>query len=478
MADFKFNRKIRRKILQLAKGNTGSGFGLGNGNITAIKGNSPTANPFMQPKMMGLNVGSKFYFPNYYQTWDISAWRLACDQAINMAFPSSYGTMIEWVESSSPFIKSLKREIKISTSKVPIYLLDENGVKDEIWTKEICEKKWFRKLRQIINLMHFDGFGAVNFDPIGNQIFKYPIQNIDYINQAVKRSTYEPMAVENCKENENLLFIQHSNDYTDLLGWMQPISRAFIEMNQNSSNWLMAGKRFSNPIPVVYYPQSDVSSNWNGSEAVNTYREEAELILRNFDPSNGLTAPYTLDNQGKMVKALDLDFISPKSGGSAYKVYEDFNEIRKNEIREMIMLSTLTSSGGLHGTKGLGEVHERKFEDVIIDIISDELDILNDETDFLKKVRSFYKNMPENLHFGIDKAKQWEITEVIQISNLVNQNGYQLKPEFFTELGLDITMLQKAVTQTDNKQIQVPTENESIYKLAIKDKKKNWFSFI
>ena len=55
MADFKFNRKIRRKILQLAKENTGSGFGLGNGNITAIKGNSPTVNPFLQPKMMGLN---------------------------------------------------------------------------------------------------------------------------------------------------------------------------------------------------------------------------------------------------------------------------------------------------------------------------------------------------------------------------------------------------------------------------------------
>jgi hypothetical protein len=485
------NRKTRRILERLEKlekfeKNTGSGWGFGDPkNIPAV-GDKTSVNPFYLPKETGWNIINKTFPNNYYLEWDLSKWRSACDQAMKMGYPIQLAALYSWTFESSAFVQSLFRELEVAISKIPVWLVDINGDKDEIWTKEICDKKWFKDICREIVFTNFWGFTGLNFDPINNKVYKYPLQDIDPINQFLRRTTFDIFEGLNFSEYNNLLYIQHNTSYESFLGWMQPISRSFIQMNINKNNWVMAGKRNAYPIMTAGYPQADEglsTDEFGVSTNINSYRTQAENIIQNADPSAGIAYPYTKDERGNIIKSIDVDYINNKSSSNAYKIFEDFNEKEKDEIREMILLGTLSSSAGKNGARSLGEVHERKYEDVINHIVEVQvLSFLNDPTNFLWKVKSFYKNFPENMFFAINKAKQWDLKEVSQLSTILVQNGKRIKTEFFIEIGIDESMIedipQQVIKNSTKLKEPVRIEKQSI---EIPEKKSilnvfSWFS--
>jgi hypothetical protein len=216
---------------------------------------------------------------------------------------------------------------------------------------------------------------------------------------------------------------------------MQPITRAFIAMNQNEGYWLGAGRKLAFPMLMVGYPQGDKAYDATGVE-FNPFKVQAEDILANADPTNGLVFPYTLDPQGNIQKSLDVEFVNPGSAGRAYGTFLDFNDSKKNEIREMCFGGTLTSDAGKFGTKGLGKVHEHKLESTIDDIVEYCISILNDPEDFLRKLPKFYKNFPKGRKFDINRVKTMELEEIALLSNAITQNGKRLTIDFFVANGL------------------------------------------
>ena len=213
---------------------TAGGWGLGNQISKPATGQQPSVNPFMVPKAAGLNVHSQTYPSNYFVEWNLSTWRTACDQAIKMGYTMSYATLVSWAYECSPFIRSLFEALGSAIERIPITIVDKNGNNLDVWTKELCEATWTIQLRKEILFSYFWGFTGINFDPINKKIYKYPMQDIDPINQLLKQSTFSFYDGIRFGDNDNLLFIQPSTSYEAFLGWMQPITRSFIQMNLKS----------------------------------------------------------------------------------------------------------------------------------------------------------------------------------------------------------------------------------------------------
>ena len=413
---------------------TSGGWGVGNTKSKPASGQAPAVNPFMIPKASGLNVISQTFPSNYYVEWNLSTWRAACDQAIKFGYPVSYATLVSWVFESSPFVQSLFRAISSPIGKTPFIVVDEKGNELPQWTEELCNKSWNRQLRKEIALSHFWGFVGINFDPINGKIYKYPMQDLDPISRMLRQNTYSYFDGINFSDNDNLLFIQPSTSYESFLGWMQPIARSFIQMNVNKTHWVSAGKRLAFPLITIGYPQDDGALDENGI-SINPYKLQAENIAANIDPSKGLVYPYTTDEKGQIRKAVEIEFEKPGTAAKSHEIFKDFNDEEKNEIREMILGGTLTSSvSSSGGSRALGEVHNEKFDNVIMDLIEYVETYLNDE--YIKKISKFYTNFPTGCRFIANKAKEMSIDDIEKISTVLVANGKRLTDEFFEAQGL------------------------------------------
>lgn len=424
-------RRARRALLKA----NGGGYGSGNTVAVPAHGQNPSVNPFIIPKQSGLNTITQMFPSNYYVDWDLTTWRAACDQASKQGFPINYAALTSWTFESSAFIQSLFNKMADAIMKVPCFLEDSKGNKNEIWTQEICDKRWFQELRQEILFSYFWGFSGLNFDPINNKIYKYPMQNIDPINRFLRESTFNFTDGLKFADNVNLLFVQPSTSYERFLGWMQPITRMYIQMNLNSNNWIQAGRRLAFPFFTIGYPASDNEIK-NGTYQINPLRLDAENYAANVDPSKTLISPYTLTADGKAQMSLLVDAKDSNSKQNAHKIYQEFNEDGKNDLRELVFGGNLTGSAGKYGTKGLGEVHEVQLKNAVAAKNEFILSVLNDPNDFLAKIRVFYKNMPKDLRFGTNRTKEFDIEEIKELSKAVVENGNRLKPSFFIKYGI------------------------------------------
>lgn len=441
-------RWARRHPEQVQLSNSGGGYGLGFPNAKPAQGQQPVVNPVMQPKPGGLNVTSLIFPSNYYQEWNLTTWRAACEQAIRMGYPIQYAAMTTWVFNCSSFIQHLFRELSIGVENNPVFLFDKKGNKLDEWTEELCEQKWFNDLRKELIYSWFWGFSGINFDPMTKQIYKYPQQNIDPINRFLRQGSYNFYDGVFFEDYLNLLFVQPSTNYESFLGWMQPIARDFIQINLNNNNWIAAGEKFAYPIMSIYYPESSNAQDPNSTETdktFNAYKIEADNIAANASPKKVITAPYTRNPDGTINKTIEVEYTTGTQGtAGAHRIYKDFNQEKKDEILQMILLSTLTSSVGERGSLALGEIHMEKLESGIRSLITWHINELN--SSFLKKISAYYKNFPQDVKFNINQAKRYKITEIKEMSAILNQNGKRLSTDFFIDQGMspeyieDITM--------------------------------------
>lgn len=435
-----------------------SGLGVNSKNNKPATGTRPTVNPFLQPKSAGLNITSQTFLNNYYQNWDLTAWRAAADACIKNGNPPQWAALVSWVFECSPFVQSLFRQIAVEVGKVPFMYTDEKGNELPEWTDELCSKQWCKSLRLEIVFAFFWGFSGLNIDPIGKQIYKYPMQDLDPISRMLRQNTFSYNDGMLFSESPSLIWIQPSTSYERFLGLMQPIARSFILINLNKINQVQAGKRLAYPVLSVGYSQNDGGIDQYGNN-INSLKGQAEDIAANIDPSKGIVYPFTRGINGEPEKQISIEFEKTGANNKAHSVYSDFNKDEKDEIREMILGGTLTSSVSGLGSRALGEVHADKFESVILDFIDYVEEFLNDE--FKAKISQFYTNFPSG-KFIANKAKQLSLDQIQILSNVITQNNKQLSASFFEAQGILPEFLEDAPDQSETKQpVKDPAEKSA-----------------
>jgi hypothetical protein len=270
----------------------------------------------------------------------------------------------------------------------------------------------------------------------------------------IRQSTFNLFDGFRIDDKINLLYIQPSSSYERFLGYMQPISRLFIQMNQAQLNWLAAARRAAYPALTIGYPQNDIGLDGTGAQS-NQFELQAENIAANWDTSKGLTYPYTINPDGTLQKSLNIEFEGGKTPANAYKIFMEFNAVLRDEIMQMIWNETLTTMAGQNGSRALGDVHADKHkqaENAFIEFVINEL---NDN--FLPKIKTFYKNFPTTGRFDINRAKKYDINEVIQLSAIMAENGKKLTNTFFEEMGLQPDFFEDAAQL--NAQLPIPEPN-------------------
>lgn len=421
------------------------GWGIGGPDARPANAGPVRVDPYRQPKSAGINIMTQAFSSNYFLEWNTTTWRFACDQAINTGQTMSIATLYTWAYQSSPFIQGLFAKLGSALDEVKFFAVDRNGEPNDKMTAELVNKPWLMELRREILFSYFWGFTGLNFDPSLERVYKYPQQQIDCINRMLRSGTYTPYNGEEFAGSDNLIFVQPSTNQESFLGYMQPITKAFIMMNQSSNNWLSAGRRLAFPVMTVGYPQNTGALNMDDHQ-INQYKLDAENIAANIDPSKGFVFPYTLLPNGEMQKAVEIDFQETKAGQNMYKVYSEFNDDYKNEIREFVLGGTLSSSGSKSGSgsRSLGEVHERMFKQAVKGKLEFVLNVLNSE--FVPKISKFYSGLPEGWRYEIDRTNQYTLEEITSLSMAVNENGLRLSKDFFIDQGIPDNYLEDAPT--------------------------------
>jgi hypothetical protein len=411
------------------KGQKGAGgWGVGNKKSKPAGGQNPSQNPFIIPKPAGLNVTSQTFPSYYYVEWNITSWRYACEQVMRMGWAISYAALTTWAFTSSPFIQSLFTKLGRALDKVPFFITDEKGNKLEDWSLELCGKPWHLQLRQEILFSYMWGFSGINFDPVAGKVYKYPQQEIDPINRLLKQQTYSFYDGTAFEDNQNLLFVQPSTNYESFLGWMQPITRKFVQMNLSDNNWVAAGTRLAFPIMTVGYPQDDNSVDSITGNETNNYKLEAINIARNISPTEAQVYPYTLNEKNEPIKSALIEFESPHTSSQQHLVFKDFDAVSKGEIEQMVFGRAMTQATSKGGNRALGEVEERALDDTIEGLLPFIKAILN--TDYIKKIAKFYTNFPEGIQFDYDNTKQLTIADITALSSMLVANGYKFTDQF------------------------------------------------
>jgi hypothetical protein len=418
------------------QGKGGGGFGTTQPGTKTATG-QPLVNPFLIPKQSGQNIGSWVYPSQYLRPWDVSLVREACDQAIKMGYTQQYATLTSWVYEKSPFVQSLFLKLGAAMDRVPFYIVDKKGEEIPELTEALCNQQWQIKLRREILYSYFWGFSILNFDPIEGKCYKYPMQQIDPINRMLKANTFSFYDGAQVDEYPNLLFIQPSDNYEAFLGWMEPISFAYVEMNENNDNWVAAGRRSAYSQTVVYYPQDDGSLDPITGLPRNDYKQQAIEISTNMNPKVGLVAPYTLNDKNEMQKSIVLESEKNNNSAQAYKIYTEFNQEYKSDIQTLVFGRSLTGgSSGKGGNRALGEIEERTLDDRVAELMPYVLAILNNE--FKGKISQLYSNLPnsDNWSYSYNKSKQLTIADLQVLVSALNNGGYRPTPGFYEKNGV------------------------------------------
>jgi hypothetical protein len=411
------------------------GYGVGLPGAVPAIGSGPSVNPFVIPKEMGLTHISQTYLSNYYVEWNPMTWRFACDQCMKMGYSLSYATLTSWAFESSPFIQMLFEKWGDALDEVEFYIVDQKGNRINSMQQEFCEEPWQMELRREMMWAFMWGFAGLNFDPYSKKVYKYPMQEVDPINRMLKSSTFAFYEGIPFAESDNLIFVQHSTNVERFLGLMQPITRSYIMMNEVKSNWVSAGIKLAFPVMTVGYPQNSMTINGQ-QQQINPYKLQAEDIARNINPGKGIVFPYTINSKGEIQKAVEVEFAETKAGNNMYKIYAEFNDDEKNEIRELILGGTLSSQGSKSGSgsRSLGEVHERMFKQVVRSKMRRVLACLN--SDYVPKLSKFYTDLPKYWKYEVDRGEKMTMEEITALSSAVTANGYRLTPEFWEENGI------------------------------------------
>ena len=406
-------------------------------------GSQPKQNPFIIPKSTGLNIVSQSFPNQYYVDWSPEMWRMACNQCTQQGWPISIAAMYVWCFQRSPFVQSLFKTWGRSLDQIPFFCMDKKGNPYDDWTKELCGKFWHKGLRREILFSLFWGFSGLNIDFVKGKVYKYPMQQLDNINRMLRTSTFDLGNGMSFDQTPNLLWVQSSSNDEDMLGMMQVIAVSFIEMNMFDNNWLQAGRRLAFPILKFGYPQDDTVIDPTTNQEVNSMRDQATLMAQNVDPSQAMVIPYIRNKTtGEIESSLQVDFEATKSGNNMYKMYSDFDAMRKEEIMQLVYGGILTATTGKNGNRSLGEVHEKKFDAVMMSAAEFVESVLNG--DYLAKLKQVYNNIPDDLTFNYDRSKKWTLEEIEQLSNVLFQSGMQFTPDFFEEYGLSPDFIQPA----------------------------------
>lgn len=363
---------------------------------------------------------------NYEFELNMQTWWSAVLRAREFSDFTGLDALYSYVLKSSTVVRSLLegrlRPLKKHTFKVLV-----KGKEDKRLTKLLRDTAWFRELVYQRGLANFTFARVVGVDK-DEEIFAYPLRNLDIVNRAVRKQTYNIENIFYVKNHVNLFWMQASFTNEDTLGILEPVSRDIINLYNAQNDWQTASQFNAVQQMIMYYENGDPKMEGAAREAA------AQVGLGTVIVSGKVTDEVT----GKVQKDLELENVYGSATADTFRTFKENIDQIKSSITQAIVGTSLLGTGDKNTySERLVRAHLKLFKDALDSDVLDVQDWLNKKENKVKLSYLFNEPALATCTFDADVKDKFDIDNIEAFTKLYKDLGLEVTPQFLEKLGLD-----------------------------------------
>jgi hypothetical protein len=365
-------------------------------------------------------------FPQDYSfELTMDTWWNAVLRARNFSDFVGLDALYSYVMKSSTIVRSAidKRLRPLKSRTFGVYI---NGKEDTRLTELVNDSAFVRELIYQRGLANFTYARVIGVDKDGGT-FVYPLRNLDIVNKAVRRQTYDVDDVFYVKNHVNLFWMQSSYKSEDTLGLLEPVSRDVINMFNAQNDWQTASQYNAYQQMVMYYEDGD-------EKMLDAARSAAAQVGLGKVIVTGKT---TDEISGKAIKNLELENVYGSSTADTFRTFKENIEQLRASIMQLILGSSLLGMSDKNtNSERLVRAHLKLFRDICE---ADAMDVQNwfNQTDVKTKLAFLLgEDKIANCTFKVKPSNYIDIGDVDVYVKMMKDLGLAPTASFIEKTGL------------------------------------------
>lgn len=314
----------------------------------------PWQNPYNYLNFQGV-TGARIQAlpPDYHFELTMDTWWSAVQRARLFSDYTGLDALYSYVLKSSTLVRSAvdKRLRPLKSRTFAVFIGDKEN---ERLTKRIADEPFIRELIYQKGLANFTYARVVG---VGRDMgtYVYPLRNLDTVNRAVRKMTYNIGNIYYVRNHVNLFWMQTPYHSEDTLGLLEPVCRDYINMCNAQNNWQTASQFLAYQQMVMYFE--------NGDEKM----ENAAVIgAKQVGLGKVIVSGKTTDEQtGKVIKDLELENVYGGASADTFRIFKENIEQLRGSIMQLILGSSLLGMSEKNtNSERLVRAHLKLFRDI------------------------------------------------------------------------------------------------------------------
>jgi hypothetical protein len=300
---------------------------------------------------------------NYAFELNMDTWWSAVNRARIYSDYTGLDALYSYVMKSSTLVRAaIDKRLRPLRLRSFAVLID--GKEDERLSKIFSTNPLVKELINQKGLANFTFARVVGVDK-DEELYVYPLRNLDVLNRAVKAQTHDSVGAWRVKNHVNLFWLQTSYQSEDTLGLLEPICRDYINAMNAQNNWQTASQFLAYQQLMMYYENGDKDME-----------DAAESAASKVGIGEVIVAGQTTDEiTGKVTKNLELQNVGGGNSGDTFRIFkENIDSLYENIALVVLGSSLLMKTAKNTNSERLVRAHLRGFNEIIE---TDALDVQN-----------------------------------------------------------------------------------------------------
>lgn len=362
---------------------------------------------------------------NFAFSLNMETWWSAVIRAREFSDFVGLDALYSYILKSSTIVRSAidKRLRPLKSRTFGVYI---NGKENERLTNVVKDSAFVRELIYQRGMANFTFARVVGVDKNGDT-FVYPLRNLDIVNKAVRKQTYDIEDIFYVKNHVNLFWMQTKNDSEDMLGLLEPVSRDVINMFNAQNDWQTASQFNAYQQMVMYYEDGD-------EKMLNAATQAASQVGLGTVIVSGKT---TDEVTGKVQKNLELENVYGSATADTFRTFKENIEQLRASIMQLILGSSLLGMSDKNtNSERLVRAHLKLFRDITEADAMDVQDWFN--RDDVKVKLAYLLKEPElaKCTFKVKPQNYIDIGDVDVYTKMLKELALSPTADFIEKVGL------------------------------------------
>lgn len=394
-------------------------------------------NPYDLLRQQGATGARVQAFPqNYDFLLNSDTWWSAVTRARNYSDFTGLDALYSYVLKSSTIVRSaIDKRLRPLKSRTFAIFID--GKEDKRLTELVRNTPFVRELIYQRGMANFAFARVVGVDKNG-ETFVYPLRNLDIVNRAVRKQTYDVEDIFYVKNHVNLFWMQTTQDSEDMLGLLEPVARDYINIVNAQNDWQTASQFNAYQQMVLYYE--------NGDQAM---VDAAKQAASQVGLGTVIVAGKVTDEQtGKVQKDLELENVYGNSTSDMFRTFKENIEQLRNSIMQLILGSSLLGMSDKNtNSERLVRAHLKLFRDIQESDAADVQDWFNKQE--VKTKLAYLLNEPsiERCIFKVKPLSYIDVGDLEIFVKMLKDLGLKPTDDFIVKAGLSKDDIENGGTQ-------------------------------